>query len=147
MSKLFLKLWYTFLFNEVFMPKVLCERESCTWFLPRLCGATGYLGARVRGTSFPQQFTCPYKEWYKRSFCYWLTAVGRCSLDRRQRSEKLDFIWAFRPHAVQCAFPKLPHWKGLIAVFFWRAAFHPSSLGFSCCPALSLSRFSVRVAL
>jgi hypothetical protein len=37
-------------------------------------------------TSFPQQFTFPYKEWYKRSFCYWPTAVRRGILDGQQRS-------------------------------------------------------------
>ncbi len=73
-------------------PKRCVNVSTTPDFATALWCNRGYLGARVRGTSFPQQFTCPYKEWYKRSFCYWLIAVGRCSLDRQQRSEKPNFI-------------------------------------------------------
>jgi hypothetical protein len=88
--KLFLKPLTTFLFNEVFMLKMLCEYKYHAWFSPWLCGATENIwgGGKVWGTSFSQQFTCPYKEWFKRSFCYWPTAVGRGILSWWQRSEK-----------------------------------------------------------
>ncbi len=49
----------------------------------------------------------------KKSSCYWPTAVGRGSLDRRQRSKKPNFVWLFGPHAAQWAFHKLLHGKGL----------------------------------
>jgi hypothetical protein len=47
----------------------------------------------------------PYKEWYKRSFSYWPTAVGRGILDRRLKSPISSGF--FGPHAAWCAFHKL----------------------------------------
>ncbi len=113
MSKVFLKPLINFLIQwSLHAQKTVWIRVPRPIFAVALCSNREYLGggAGVWGSSFPQQVTCPYKEWSERSVCYWPTAVGSGILSRRQRSEEPNFVWAFQP---SCAHPKLPPWKGL----------------------------------
>jgi hypothetical protein len=109
MSKLFIKSIINFLFQ------LNLHAQNPVWMrVPHLIFAAAlwcnreYLGGRVGmwGVSFPQQFTLPYKEWYKRSFCYLPIAVGRGILSRRQWSEKPNFIWAYQPLCLAVCNPE-----------------------------------------
>ncbi len=83
--------------------KSSCPKRCVNWctapdFVVAPCNNREYLGGGESvSKQLSQQFTCPYKECSKRSLSYWPTAVRRGILDRRHRSEKPNFVWAYRP--------------------------------------------------
>jgi hypothetical protein len=114
MSKLFLKT-----FNKLFrsMKSSCPKRRRNTSTAPDFCHGSVVQqrisiseGGSVRN-QLSSTVSCPYKEWYERSFYYWPTAVGRYSLqvaEVRKAQFNLGFLalMLYSAHTLNCRIGK-----------------------------------------